>query len=101
MQFSEEFLSKWEHILDEVTMTEIPLECIKKVVLKLQGKKQRTVNLQTLRKQGLDYDEIEIVLSRTLNELEGSVEDLEFVVDVSAVAQIVQPETDRLLEKLK
>ena len=101
MQFSDEFLNKWEHILDEVTMTEIPLECIKKVVLKLQGKKQRTVNLQTLRKQGLDYDEIEIVLSRTLNELEGSVEDLEFVVDVSAVAQIVQPETDRLLEKLK
>ena len=101
MQFSDEFLDKWEHIIEEVTKTEVPLECIKKVVIRLHGKKQRTVNLATLRKQGLDIDEIEIVLSRTLTEIGDQVRDIDFVVDAALVAEIAQPATDKLLVNLK
>jgi hypothetical protein len=100
MQFSDEFLEQWEHIIDEVTKTEVPLECIKKVVVRLNNKRQRTINLSVLRKQGLDLEEIEIVLSRTLTELGDQVRDLDFVVDVSKVAKMVQPETDKLLKDL-
>jgi len=100
MQFSEEFLNKWEHIISEVHKTEVPLECIKKVIVKLPGKKQKTINLSTLRKQGLDMEELEIVLTRTLTELGDEVRDINFVIDIGAVAQIVQPETDKLLNKL-
>ena len=90
MQFSNEFLNKWEHIIEEVNKTEIPLECIKKVIIRLHGKKQRTINLATLKKQGLDMDELEIVLTRTLTELGDEVKDIDFVVDVSEVAKILQ-----------
>ena len=100
MQFSDEFLEKQEHIISEVTKTEVPLECIKKVVIRLEGKKQRTVNLATLKKQGLDMDELEIVLTRTLTELGDTVRDIDFVVDVTEVAKMVQPETDKLLKDL-
>jgi len=100
MPFSDEFLEQWEHIIDEVTKTEVPLECIKKVVVRLNNKRQRTINLSVLRKQGLDLEEIEIVLSRTLTELGDQVRDLDFVVDVSEVAKMVQPETDKLLKDL-
>ena len=100
MQFSNEFLDKWEHIIEEVNKTEIPLECIKKVVIRLHGKKQRTINLATLKKQGLDMDELEIVLTRTVTELGDEVKDIDFVVDVSEVAKILQPETDKLLNGL-
>jgi len=100
MQFSDEFLEKWEHIISEVTKTEVPLECIKKVVIKLDGKKQKTINLATLKRQGLDLDEVEIVLTRTLTELGDTVRDIDFVVDVTAVANMVQPETDKLLKDL-
>ena len=89
MQFSDEFLNKWEHIIEEVNKTEIPLECIKKVVIRLHGKKQRTINLATLKKQGLDMDELEIVLTRTLTELGDEVKDIDFVADVSEVAKIL------------
>jgi hypothetical protein len=101
MPFSDEFLAMWEHIIEEVHKTEIPLECIKKVVIKLHGKKQKTINLQTLRRQGLDSDELETVLSRALHELGDQVRDIEFMVDVNAVAEIVQPETDKLLNNLR
>ena len=100
MQFSDEFLAKCEHIIEEVNKTEIPLECIKKVVIRLHGKKQRTINLATLKKQGLDMDELEIVLTRTLTEFGDEVKDIDFVVDVSEVAKLLQPETDKLLNGL-
>jgi hypothetical protein len=100
MTFSDEFLEKWEHIIAEVTKTEVPLDCIKKIVIRLYGKKQKTINLQTLRRQGLDSDELETVLSRALTEFGDQVRDIDFVVDVGAVAEMVQPETDKLLNGL-
>jgi hypothetical protein len=104
MPFSDEFIQQWEHIISEVTKTEVPLECIKKVVIKLDGSqnghRQRTLNLATLRRQGLDIEELEMVLSRTLTELGDQVRDIDFVVDVTEVAKMVQPETDKLLKDL-
>lgn len=100
MQFSDEFLERWEHIIDEVDITDVPLECIKKVVVKLIGKRQRTINLDLLRRQGLDHNEIEMVMTRTLTELGDAVRDVDFILDVGAIATIVQPETDKLLKDL-
>ena len=56
---SPELFEKWEHIIDDVEMSKIPVEFIKKLVLKLEGRKQKTINIQTLIKQGFDIDEIE------------------------------------------
>ena len=100
MQFSEEFLEKWEHIVNEVNKTNVPLECIKKIVVRLHGKKQRTINLQLLKKQGLDGDELETVVSRILDGVGDQVYDLNCVVDVVEVAKLIQPETDKLLTGL-
>jgi hypothetical protein len=100
MQFSDEFLARWEHIIDEVDITDVPLECIKKVIVKLVGKRQRTINLDLLRRQGLSIDEIETVMTRTLTDLGPAVRDVDFILDVGAIATIVQPETDKLLKDL-
>jgi hypothetical protein len=45
-------------------------------------------------------DELEIVLTRTLTEFGDEVKDIDFVVDVSEVAKLLQPETDKLLNGL-
>lgn len=99
-QFSDEFIKKWEDILNEVNTTEIPLECIKKVVIKLRNRSQKTINLSTLRRQGLEWEEIKTVVSRALDETGTNLRDVEFIVDIGAVAEMVQPETDRLLNKI-
>ena len=100
MQLSDDFLSRWEGIIADVNKTDIPLECIKKVVIKLTEGKQKTINLHTLKKQGLALEEIEAMLTRTLNTLDPEIKDVDFVVDVEAVAGLVQPETDKLLGKI-
>jgi hypothetical protein len=98
MQFSEEFIDKWEHIIRDVDITEVPLECLKKIVIKLENRKQKTINVQSLKKKGHDSDDIEILVNTTLLDLSPQIEDIEFVVDVEIVAEIVQPATDKLLK---
>ena len=100
MPFSDEFIQQWEHIIEEVNKTEVPLECIKKVVIKLGDRRQKTINLAALRRQGLDLEEVETILTRTLTELGDTVRDIDFVVDVTEVAKLVQPETDKLLKEI-
>ena len=97
---NDDFLAKWEHILADVSKTDVPLECIKKVVIKFKGGRQQTVNLHTLQKQGLDLEDIETLLNRTFNDQPNEIRDVDFVVDVRSVAKLVQPETDKLLGKL-
>ena len=98
MRFSEEFIRKWEHIIDEVHITDVPVECIKKVIIKLQGRRQKTINVQMLRRQGVETEEIEILITRQLQELSDIIRDVDFMLDVEAVAEMVQPETDKLLK---
>ena len=98
---SPELFEKWEHIIDDVEMTKIPVEFIKKLVLKLDGRKQKTINVQTLIKQGFDIDEIEDAVARKLEEYDEEMIGIEFVLDIEGIAGIVQPETDELLKNLK
>ena len=100
MQHNDDFLTRWEHILADVNKTDVPLECIKKVVIKLDGGKQKTINVHTLLKQGLEMEEVESMLTRYFAENDHQIRDVDFVVDVTAVANLVQPETDKLLGKL-
>jgi cupin superfamily acireductone dioxygenase involved in methionine salvage len=53
-----------------------------------------------LLKQGLDLSEVEQMLTRFFSEHDHEIRDVDFVVDVSAVANLVQPETDKLLGKI-
>ena len=98
MPFSDEFIEKWEHIIRDVDVTEVPLECLKKVVIRLAGRKQKTINIQLLKRRGYEFDDIESMINKTLNELDLVITDVEFIVDVEMVAEIVQPATDKLLK---
>ena len=100
MQVSDDFLDQWEHIIDGVNKTDVPLECIKKVVIKLTGPRQKTINLHLMLKQGLDLEEIETMLTRYFKEHDHEIRDVDFVVDIKSVASLVQPETDKLLGQI-
>lgn len=96
----DDLVDQWEIIVQEVNKTDVPLECIKKIVIKLTDGKQRTINIHTLVKQGLQIEDIEQLVSRTFSELDSSIKDVDFVVDIKSVAALVQPETDKILGKL-
>jgi hypothetical protein len=97
---SPEFVEKWEHILEDVEKKHVPVQFIKKLIIKLEGKRQQTINIERFLKQGLEPEQIEEAVSRKLNELDPYVESVEFILNVQTIADTVQPETDRLLNKL-
>jgi len=47
----------------------------------------------------MEFEEIANFVSRSMEDL--SPIDIDFVVDIRSVAQLVQPETDKILGKLK
>lgn len=97
---SPEYLRKWEHILEDVEKSKVPIQFIKKIVVRMIGKKQHTINIQSLLKQGLSPEEVEEVVSRKLEELDHMITSFDFVLNVETIAETVQPQTDRLLNNL-
>jgi len=95
-----EYIRKWEHILEDVEKSKVPVQFIRKIVVRMSGKKQHTINIQALMRQGLDPEEVEEVISRKLHELDPLITSFEFVLNVETIAETVQPETDKLLGKL-
>jgi hypothetical protein len=97
---SPEFIAKWEHILEDVEKQKIPVQFIKKIVVKLNTKRQQTINIERFLNQGLDPEQIEEAVGRKLHELDDEISSVEFVLNVQNIADTVQPETDKLLGKL-
>ena len=97
---SPDFIEKWEHILEDVEKNKIPVQFIKKLIIKLEGKRQQTLNIEKFLSQGLDPDQIEDIVSRKLQELDDSVVGVEFLLNVQNIADAVQPETDKILGNL-
>ena len=97
---SPDFLKQWEHIIEDVDKQKIPVEFIKKLVIKLQGKRQQTINIKKFLDQGLAPEQIEEAVSRKLFEYDDQIISVEFVLNVESIAEAVQPETDKLLGKL-
>jgi hypothetical protein len=101
MQLRVDEIEKWEDVVSSVDKEHIPIDCVKKVVFKLQGNRQKTINLETLRRHGLDVDLPSSVVSRAMLEMTKSIVNIDFVIDVKTVAEHVQPVTDRFFSTLK
>jgi hypothetical protein len=97
---SPEFLKKWSHILEDVDKRAIPIEFIRKLIIKLERRKQHTINIEKMLKQGFDSEEVEDSVSNKLLELDDQVVSIEFILNVESIAEVVQPETEKLLSKL-
>jgi len=97
MLLSEEFLSRWEDLVEGVEKSDVPVECIKRVVIKLKDGRRRYLNMSTLRKKGMNIFELEGVLNQKLEEYDRDIANVDFFVDVDQVADLIQPETDKIL----
>ena len=93
-------IQQWEKLLEDVEKHRIPVEFIKKLVVKLSGKRQMTINIEKLFKQGLDPDTVELAVGRQLEEIEPMINNIDFVLNVEKIAESVKPQTDHFLKNL-
>jgi hypothetical protein len=97
---SPEVFERWEQIVDTVEKTKIPVQFIKKLILKLKGRRQRTINIQKMVESGLDSEEIELAVVEKLQDYDDQIVNIEFILDIEGIAKEVQSETDLLLKNL-
>lgn len=102
IKLSTEFLDKWKHILSDVEKTDIPTHLIDRVIIRLlddhdMDNNPQTINISLLKEQGYASEEIEDVINETLYELNDFIDSVDFFLNIDAVAQEVQPETDKIL----
>ena len=100
MQLAIDSTAQWEDLIKTVDKDQIPIDCVKKVFFKLRGGKQKTINLASLRKQGLEIEEIETVVTRTMLDMSDDIVNMDFIIDIDTVREYVQPMTNTLLGKL-
>lgn len=100
MQLTEDILKKWEDIVDQVDKEHIPIECVKKIVFRFDGGRQKTINIQKLKKQSIDVEDIHNIVDRYVQDHCDEITNMEFVLDIEEVAKLLQPETDNLLKNL-
>jgi Asp-tRNA(Asn)/Glu-tRNA(Gln) amidotransferase B subunit len=98
MLLDDDFLARWEQIVNDVDKDHLPIECVKKIIFRIANKRQKTINLSTLRKQSVDDDAINQAIENFIRDNEDEIHSMELIVDVKAVAEIIQPETDKLLK---
>lgn len=98
MLLTDDFLKRWGDIVDEVDKQHIPLNCVRKVVFRSRDKRQKTINLSRLRQQSCQDDMIESLIEQYIKTHEENILSMEFVLDVEAVANQIQPQTDKLLK---
>jgi hypothetical protein len=101
MQLTEDWLKRWEEVINQVDKEHIPIECVKKIVFRITGGKQKTINLQRLKDQGLDLEEVNVLVDRYVQDHSDVITNMEFVLDIKAVAELLQPETDKLLQGMR
>jgi hypothetical protein len=98
---SPEFYKKWSHIVEDVEKQIIPVDFIRKILVKLKGRKQHTINIERLLKKNVSTEDVENMVNHALIQLDDQIISMEFVLNIESIAETVQPETERLLNKLQ
>ena len=98
---SEDFIEKWKHIINNVDKTDIPSDLIESVVIKLTNNTSHEIDMKVLKNRGIHPEDIEVILNETLHELRDEIDTVDFFLDIEAVANTVQPETDKLLNNIQ
>lgn len=94
-----EFIDKWEQVLQGIPRNKVPMYLIKKIKLRLPGKKQKTINIDKLIRQGISPETIEEIVNNQLREYpDVETADIEFNLEV--IAAEVEPTTELLLKSI-
>lgn len=96
--FSEDFFERWEHLISSVEISEIPMRFIKEVDIVFENKEHASFNVSFLLNQGYEVEKIEETIETFLEIHDEDIKQVDFHINISALAEEVGEKTNRLLE---
>jgi len=91
---------KWEGLIKGIDKIEVPVTVLDTVEIALIDGTSIALNIKQLLATGSEAEEIEEWLNDKFDDLDEYIVTVDFFVDIDQVANVVQPETDRLLKNL-
>jgi len=92
--------SQWQNIIRDVDTDHIPIRLVNAIGINLIDGTKVTINIRELIAAGNDPEELDQVLRSKFASLDNIIQDVDFYVDIEAVANAVQPLTDQILKDL-
>jgi len=90
----------WQEIVNSVEKNEIPVSILQQISVELVDGTEVTINVKELILEGYDPHDIQNMLDEKFTQLDEYIQNVDFFVDIDAVVDTVQPETDRVLKNL-
>ena len=97
--FSDEFYDRWQHLLEDIEMSDVPLEFVREISVNLSSGNVVTFDIQTMLGKNYTVSEIEETVETFLAENDEEVGNIEFHINVKAVADEVTDRVSKILDK--
>jgi hypothetical protein len=97
--FSDEFYDRWQHLLEDIEMSDVPLEFVREISVNLSSGNVVTFDIQTMIGKNYTVSEIEETVETFLAENDEEVGNIEFHINVKAVADEVTDRVSKILDK--
>jgi hypothetical protein len=97
--FSEEFYDRWQHLLEDIDMTDIPLNFVAEISVNLKSGEVVTFDIVTMRAKKMSAREIEETVESFLHDNDEDVNNIDFHINIKSVAETVTAQVSKILDK--
>lgn len=96
--FSEDFYERWEHLISSVEITNVPIRFIKEVVILFKNDDVTTFDVVDMIANNYRLQDIENHIEEFLDIHDNDIECVDFHINLTALADEVEPKTNKLLD---
>lgn len=97
--FSDEFYDRWQYLLEDIDMSEIPMNFVREITVNTANGQTIRFDVSALLDKGLKVEEIEAIIEGFLLENDEDVLNIEFHINIKAVADEVTTKVSKILDK--
>tara|TARA_B100000809_G_C14921174_1_gene453411 strand:+ start:402 stop:725 length:324 start_codon:yes stop_codon:yes gene_type:complete len=100
VRLTELFVDKWKSIINDVDITDIPVEYIDHLVVHTEDDSEYIVSIIDLLKQGIQASELEMTLENKMEEFEDEIISVDYILNIDKISTDIQLTTDETLKNL-
>ena len=96
--FSDEFFERWEHLISDIEISEVPIRFIREVNIQFNNEKTTKFDIIQLMNRGYAVEKIEETIEDFLDAHDDEIECVDFHINLPALAEEVENKTSKLLD---
>jgi hypothetical protein len=97
--FSPEFYERWEHLINSVEVTDVPMRLIREINVTFNDANSVVFDVEQMLSHGHNPAEIEECIEDFLESHAETIANVDFHINITALASEVEHKTNKLLDR--